>query len=154
MMTGSSWRLPAAAGAIAFWVTNLVISLTPIAAQYRTAMSITYVPMLLEAAVGGALVAVVVARVLARFPRRVPGAGPLGKALWLSAAALILLTLLVEVPSKLRSGVANPGLWSFVATVFNVIRVLALGLAIGLVARAGQSSPRADPPSTEQEGQP
>ena len=70
------WRRPAVAGAVAFWSANFVISLTPIAATYRTAMSITYVPMLIQAAVGGLLLAGVVAAVLVRYPDRVPGTGP------------------------------------------------------------------------------
>jgi hypothetical protein len=135
------WRRPAVAGAVAFWSANFVISLTPIAATYRTAMSITYVPMLIQAAVGGLLLAGVVAAVLVRYPDRVPGTGPLSRALWLSAATLVLLTVFVEVPSKLGSGVPDPGHWLLVATAFNVIRVLALGVAIGLVTRQQQASP-------------
>ena len=148
----SGWRRPAVAGAIAFWSANLVISLTPIAAAYRSAMSIAYVPMLVEAAVGGLLIASVVALVLVRYPERVPGTGPVSRALWLSAAALIVLTVLVEVPSKLLSGVSDPGHWVLVATVFNVIRVLALGVAIGLVTRAGQDAAGPHPRVTERGG--
>jgi len=102
-------------------------------------MSITYVPMLIQAAVGGLLIATVVAAVLVRYQDRVPGTGPLSRALWLSAAALVLLTVFVEAPSKLLSGVPDSGHWLLVATAFNVIRVLALGVAIGLVTRAGQA---------------
>lgn len=136
---GKPWWRAAAAGAVGFWSANLVISWTPIAAAYRSALSIAYVPMLVEAAVGGLLIASVVSLVLGRHPERVPGAGPLSRALWLSAAALICLTVFVEVPSKLASGVPDPGRWLLVATAFNVIRVLALGVAIGLVTRAGQA---------------
>ena len=127
------------AGAVAFWSANFVISLTPIAAAYRSASSIQYVPMLIQAAFGGLLIASVVAVVLVRYPERVPGTGPMSRALWLSAAALFFLTVFVEVPSKLFSGVSEPGYWLLVATVFNVIRVMALGVAIGLVTRAGQA---------------
>ena len=130
------WR--AAAAAVGFWSANLVISWTPIAAAYRSALSIAYVPMLVEAAVGGLLIASVVSLVLVRYPERVPGISPLSRALWLSAAALICLTVFVEVPSKLASGVSDPGRWLLVATAFNVIRILALGVAIGLVTRDGQ----------------
>jgi hypothetical protein len=139
------WWRPALAGAAAFWSANLVISLTPIAGAYRSAMSIAYVPMLVEAAVGGLLIAGLVALVLVRYQGRVPGAGPLSRALWLSAGALVLLAVFVEVPSKLRSGVSDPGHWLLVAMVFNVIRVLALGVAIGLVARAEQAGVRPHP---------
>jgi hypothetical protein len=51
--------------------------------------------------------------------------------------------VVVELPSTLRSGVSDPGHWLLVATAFNVLRVLALGLAIGLVTRAEQTG--ADP---------
>lgn len=129
------WWVRAITGAGAFWLANLVISLTPIAAEYRSALSITYVPMLLEAAVGGLLVAGGVVLVLARFPDHVPGREPLGKALALAAAALVLLTVLVEVPSKLSSDLADPGRWLLVGAAFNTIRLLALGVAIGLVTR-------------------
>ncbi len=148
----SDWRRPAVAGAVAFWSANLVISVTPIAAAYRSALSIAYVPMLVEAAVGGLLLASVVALVLARYPQRVPGTGPLSRALWLSAAALILLTAFVEVPSKLRSGVPDPGHWLLVATAFNVFRVLALGVAIGLATRREQTGAAPRTPMTQQGG--
>ena len=132
---GSRWWVPALAGAAAFWVANLVISWTPVAAGYRSALSIRYLPMLVEAAVGGLLVAAAMAFLLVRYPQRIPGAGPLRKALLLAVGALVLLTVLVEVPSKLGSDLADPGHWLLVATVFNVIRILALAFTIGLLTR-------------------
>ena len=147
-----AWRRPALAGAVAFWSANLVISWTPIAATYRSAMSITYVPMLIQAAVGGLLIATVVAAVLVRYPERVPGTGPMNRALWLSAAALVLLTVFVEVPSKLLSGVPDAGHWLLVATAFNVIRVPALGVAIGLVTRQQQVGASPHSAGTERGG--
>jgi hypothetical protein len=121
---------------VAFWLANLVISLTAVAAAYRSALSIAHVPMLVEAAAGGLVVAGAVAFVLTRFPERVPGGGPLRKALLLALGALVLLTVLLEVPAKMRSGVADSGRWLLVATAFNTIRILTLGLSIGVVTRA------------------
>lgn len=132
---GTGWWVPALAGAAAFWSANLVISMTPIAAGYRSALSIPYVPMLVEAAAGGLVVAGALAFVLVRYRERVPGAGQVRKALLLGVGALVLLTVLVEVPSKLRSDVADPGHWLLVAAVFNAVRILALGVTIGLVTR-------------------
>jgi hypothetical protein len=114
---------------------NLAISLTPVAAAYRAALSIAYVPMLVEAAAGGLVVAGVVAFLVTRFPQRIPGGGPLRKALLLALVALVLLTVLLEVPAKMRSDVADSGHWLLVATAFNAIRILALGVSIGLAAR-------------------
>lgn len=144
----TGWWRAAIAGAAAFWSANLVISLTPTAAAYRSAMSIDYIPMLVEAAVGGLLVSSAVSVVLARFPERVPGPGPLRQALLLSGIALVVLTMVVEVPSKLQSGVADPGHWLAVASVFNLIRILALGVGIGLVIRP-RSRPNPRSPVTE-----
>lgn len=133
------WSVLTLAGAAAFWTTNLVISLTPVAAAYRSALSIEYGPMLVEAAVGGVVVSGVVALLLVRFPDRVPGSGPVRKALLLAACALVVVTLALEVPSKIAAEVNDPFRWLLVATAFNTIRVLALGLAVGLVAGAREA---------------
>jgi len=50
------WRkalVLAIAGGLGFWVANFAISRTPIAAEYRAALSISYLPMLLESLLGG-----------------------------------------------------------------------------------------------------
>jgi hypothetical protein len=133
----TGWWAATLAGAVAFWSANVVISLTPTAGAYRSALSIAYVPMLVEAAVGGLLIAGAVAFLLTRLSARVPGGGPMGKALVLALAALVLMSVLVEVPAKMRAGVADAGHWLLVATIFNVIRIFALGVSVGLVVRAG-----------------
>lgn len=137
----AGWRVPALAGAAAFWVANLAISLTPVAADFRSALSISYVPMLVEAAAAGLVVASAVAFLLGRFADRLPGRGPLGKAVVLAAVALVLLIVLVVVPSRLGSDVADAGHWLLVETVIDAIRVLALGVAVGLVTRARTTRP-------------
>jgi hypothetical protein len=144
------WLVLTLAGSAAFWTANFVISLTPAAAAYRTALSIEYLPMLAEAAVGGVVVAGAVALLLLRLRDRVPGSGPTQRALLLATGALVLLTLVVEVPSKLLADVADPLRWFLVATVINTIRVLALGLAVGLLARARDARRRAHAASTEE----
>lgn len=133
--SGAGWWVPTLVGTVAFWLVNLAISLTPVAAAYRAALSIAYVPMLVEAAAGGFVVAGAVAFLLTRIPERFPGGGPLRKALLLALVALVLLTMLLEVPAKMRSDVADSGHWLLVATAINAIRILALGASIGLVTR-------------------
>lgn len=134
--SGTRWWVLTLAGAAAFWLANLIISLTPSATGYRSALSIQHLSMLVEAAVGGLVLAGIVAFALVRFPERIPGGGPVPKALILSVGTLLVVTALIEVPSKFGSGIADPGHWLFVATLFNAVRVLAMGLAIGLVAHA------------------
>lgn len=123
----------AVAGATGFWLANLAISLTPIAADYRSGLGISYVPMLVEALVGGLIVGFGVGYCLLRFYDRIPTQGPMGKSLMLSGLSLILLTLLVEVPSKYGTNIADASRYFLIALAFNVIRILALGVTIGYV---------------------
>jgi hypothetical protein len=135
----TEWSALTLAGAAAFWSANLVISLTPAAAEYRSALSIRYVSMLVEAALGGLIVSGVVALAFVQLTARRPGRSAVRTALVLAVCALVVVTVLVEVPAKLGAGLDEPTRWLFVATVFNTIRVLALGLAIGLTARAREA---------------
>lgn len=130
-------RLPVLAlgGALAFWLANLAISWTPIAADYRAALSIAYLPMLVEALVGGVLIALCVGYCLMRFFDRIPGRGAMTKSLVLAGAALVVVTLLVEVPSKFVDPVSDAMRYFLVAGLFNAVRLLALGLAVGLLYR-------------------
>ncbi len=48
--TSAGWAALTVTGAAAFWFANLLISLTPTAAAYRSALSIRYLPMLLRTA--------------------------------------------------------------------------------------------------------
>ncbi len=124
------WRL-AIAGASAFWIVNFLISLTPIAADYRAALSIRYVPMLFEAALGGLLVGTCVSWILLTFRGRVPGEKSVAKSVFLSLGMLLVVTVLVEVPGKFLDSVHAPWPLFFTATAINALRILALGVVIG-----------------------
>lgn len=119
------------AGGAAFWLANFAISLAPIAAEYRAALSISYFPMLLEAIFGGLIIGFLVSYLLLRFYNRIPGKSAILKSVILSIAALIVLTLLVEVPAKFFPPVNNPVRYFAIGLLFNAIRIPALGLAIG-----------------------
>ncbi len=62
-------------GGLAFWLANFAISRTPIAAEYRAAMSISYYPMLLESLIGGLIIGLWVSYPLLRFFDRIPSKG-------------------------------------------------------------------------------
>lgn len=132
MWSRGIWR-PAFAGALAFWLTNFAISLTPVAAEYRSALSISYVPMLVEAAIGGAVIGGFMSWALVRFPRRIPGRQPVSKALVLSLAVLVLVTVSVEIPGKFGASAERPVHNLLIATVINGLRILALGLVVGFL---------------------
>ncbi len=121
----------AVAGGLGFWMANFAISLTPIAADYRSALAISYVPMLLEALVGGLIIGFGVSYCLLRFFDRIPTKSPVLKALILGALALVVVTLFVEVPSKFATPMADASRYFLIGTVFNAIRILALAVVIG-----------------------
>ncbi len=75
----------AVAGGAAFWITDFVISVSPIAAEYKAAFSISSLPVaLVEALVGGMVIALCVSFFLLRFFDRIPGKKTIFKALILS----------------------------------------------------------------------
>lgn len=113
-----------AAGGAAFWVVNLAISLTPLGAEYRAALSIPYLPMLLEALAGGLLIGLLVAYVLQRFSDRIPSMSPLLKAIALSGAAVVAAAVLIPGPDP-RS--------ALLGLLINTLRIVALGATIGVL---------------------
>ncbi len=128
------WRkmlVLALAGGLAFGVTNFAISLTPIAAEYRAGVSISYFPMLLEALVGGLIIGFGVSFFLLRFPNRIPTRNPILKSVILSLIALILAEILLEVPAHFLTPNSDPMRYFLIGLLFNVLRILALGIVIG-----------------------
>jgi len=122
----------AVAGGLGFWVTNFAISLTPIAAEYRVALSISYLPMLLESLIGGMIIGFLVSYFLLRFFEKIPTDNPILKSVILSLTVLIIVTILIGVPSS--SLTPNNSLRYFlIGTSFNILRVLALGIVIGYI---------------------
>jgi hypothetical protein len=68
------------AGGAAFWITDFVISVSPIATEYRAAFSISNLPMaLVEALVGGLIIGCCVSYFPPRFSDRIPTKNPILK---------------------------------------------------------------------------
>lgn len=119
------------AGGMAFWMVNFIISLTSIAAEYRTALSIPYLPMLLEALLGGLIIGFSVSNFLLRFfdPRKTKN--PVLKAVSLSCIALVIVTILIEIPGKFFTETEHAVRYFLIGTTFNALRIFALGITIG-----------------------
>ena len=70
------------AGGVAFWIVDFAISLSPIAAEYMAAFSISSLPLaLVEALVGGLIIACCVSYFLLRFFDKIPTKNPILKVL-------------------------------------------------------------------------
>lgn len=121
-------------GGLAFWLSNFAISRTPIAAEYRAAMSISYYPMLLESLIGGLIIGLWVSYLLLRFFDRIPVKDPILKSVILSSVVLVIVTILLGGPSSFYA-TNNVLRYFIIGTVFNVIRILSLGIAIGYVCK-------------------
>jgi len=120
----------AVAGGLGFWLTNFAISLTPIAAEYRAALSISYYSMLLAALIGGLLIGFCVSYFLLRLFDRLPTKNPILKSVILSFIVLVIVTILIGGPSSyLATG--DVLRYFIIGTMFNIIRILALGIMIG-----------------------
>jgi hypothetical protein len=118
-------------GGVAFWAANFAISLTPIAAEYRAALSISYLPMIVESLIGGLIIGFFVSYFLLRFFDKIPTKNPILKSVILSLIALIIATILLEVPSHFLTPISDPMRYFLVGLLFNVLRILALGIVIG-----------------------
>jgi hypothetical protein len=114
-------------GGAAFWITDFVMSVSPIAAEYRTAFSISYLPMaLVEALVGGLIIGGCVSYFLLRFFDKIPSKNPILKALILGFVAMVI----IEVLSTLVNP-NNASVYLLTDTGMNVPRFLALGIVVG-----------------------
>ena len=128
------WRevlVLAIAGGFGFWVANFAISLTPIAAAYRAALSIAYVPMLLEALLGGLIIGFCVSYCLLRYFDQLPTKNRVLKSIILSFIALLIVTLLIELPAKFLTTTPDAVRYFLSGLLFNTFRLLAMGSVIG-----------------------
>ena len=129
-----TWKkvsLLAMAGGLGFWLANLAISLTPMATEYREALSISYLPMLFEALLGGLLIGFCVSYCLLRFFDKIPTQNPILKSVILSFIVLLVVTLLIEAPAKFLTPTSDAWRYFLFGAIFNVLRFLALGISIG-----------------------
>ncbi len=128
------WRkalVLAIAGGLGFWIANFAISRTPIAAEYRAALSISYLPMLLESLLGGLVIGFCVSYFLLRFFDKIPTKNPILKSVILSFIVLIIVTILIGGPSSFLTNTSDALRYFLIGAIFNVLRILALGIVIG-----------------------
>jgi hypothetical protein len=112
---------------VVFWAINFATSLLPIAAEYRAAFSISYIPMVLvESLLGGMIIACCVSYFLLRFFDKIPTKNSILKSVILSFVALVI----IEAPSTFLNLSKSP-VYLLIGAMLNVPRFLALGIVIG-----------------------
>jgi hypothetical protein len=115
------------AGGLAFWIVDFAMALSPISSEYMAAFSISSRPLaLVEAFVGGLVIACFVSFFLLRFFERIPIKNPILKSVILSFAAIVVIEVLSTFGNP-----SNAYVYLLVDTVMNIPRILALGIIVG-----------------------
>ena len=116
-----------AAGGAAFWITDFLIAVSPITAQYQAAFSISSLPAaLVEALAGGLVIAFFISYFLLRYFDRIPAKNPILKSLILSFGAMVIIEVLSAMGDPIHASI-----YFLLDTGMNAPRFLALGLVIG-----------------------
>ena len=114
---------------MAFWAITFAFSLLPIAAEFRAALSISYIQMVLvESLLGGMIIGFFVSYFLLRFFDKIPTKNPILKSVILSFVALGIDFILLGVAASRTSDALHVFL---IGAMFNVPRFLFLGIVIG-----------------------
>jgi len=96
-------------GGLAFWAATIAISLLPIAAEYRAAESISNIQMVWVGSLpAGMIIGCLVSFSLLRFFDKIPTKHPILKSVILSFIALVIATILLEVPSHFLTPNSDP----------------------------------------------
>jgi hypothetical protein len=116
-------------GGLAFWVATIAISLTPIRAEFRAALSMSYVQtVLVEALLGGMIISCFVSSFLLRFFDKIPTKNPILKSVILSFVPYVISVILLRVAASRTSDALHIFL---IGAALNVPTFLILGIVIG-----------------------
>jgi NhaP-type Na+/H+ or K+/H+ antiporter len=142
-------------GGVAFWATNFATSLLPIAAEYRAAFSISYIPMVLvESLLGGLMIGCCVSYFLLRFFDQIPTKDPILKSELLSFVALVLAIVMTGGTAS-RLELSDALHYFLIGAMLNVPRFLILGIVVGYLYKrlygSGSPATRADQFRSESE---
>ena len=124
-------RILTVAGGFAFWVTTVITSLLPIAADYRAAFSNWSIQTVwIGSLFAGSIAGFCVSYTLLRFFERIPAKNPILKSVILSSLSLAIAIILIDIPmiSHEPCGALR---YFFIGAAFDAVRFLLLGLAVG-----------------------
>jgi len=118
-------------GGVEFWAITIAFSLLPIAAEFRAALSISYIQVVLvESLLGGMIIACCVSYFLLRFFDKIPTKNPILKSEILSFVALGIVLILLGVAAS-RVGPSDALHVFLIGAMLNVPRFLFVGIVIG-----------------------
>jgi hypothetical protein len=116
-------------GGLAFWAATIAISLTPIRAEFRAALSMSYIQtVLVDALLGGIIISCFVSFFLLRFFDKIPAKNPILKSVILSFIPYAISLILLGVAASRTSDALHIFL---IGAALNVPTFLILGIVIG-----------------------
>ena len=116
-------------GGLAFWAATVALSLLPMMAEFRAALSIPYIEGALEEPLlGGMIIVCCVSYFLLRFFDKIPTKNPILKSVILSFVALGIVFILLGVAASRTSDALNVFL---IGVMLNIPRFLFFGIVIG-----------------------
>jgi len=119
------------AGGAVFWATTVVTSLLPIAAEYRAAYSNWSIQSVwVDSLFVGMVFGGCVSYSLLRFFDKLPAKNPILKSALLSSIALVIVTILIDVPRSFP-GPDHSLYYFLIGAIFNLVRFILLGVTIG-----------------------
>jgi hypothetical protein len=120
-------------GGAAFWATTIATSLLPIAAEYRAAYSNWSIQTVWVASLPmGMMIGGCVSYSFLRLFEKIPAKNPILESAILGIVALVIATILIDVPrSLLLPGPGDALHYFLIGIMLNVPRFLFLGTAIG-----------------------
>lgn len=120
-------------GGIIFWITTIVTSLLPIAAEYRAAYSNWSIQTVwVDSLLVGMIIGCCVSYCLLRFFKNIPAKDPILKSVILSSIALVIAIILIDFP-MIFHGTSVVLYYFLIGIMFNTVRFLFLGFGIGYI---------------------
>jgi hypothetical protein len=119
-------------GGVVFWATTIATSLLPIAAKYRAAFSNWKIQTVWVASLFvGLVIGCCISYSLLRLIEKNPTKNPIQKSTLLSFIALVIASILIDVPQSFLLGSSDALYYFLIGVMFNAARFLFLGLVIG-----------------------
>jgi hypothetical protein len=116
-------------GGVAFWAITIAFSLLPMMAEFRAALSISYISgAIVEPLLGGMIIGCYVSYSLLRFFDKIPTNNPILKSVILSFVALGIVFILLGVAASRTSDALHVFL---IGVMLNIPRFLFFGIVIG-----------------------
>jgi hypothetical protein len=125
-------------GGITFFAITIIGSMFPMAAEFRAALSISYLQVVvIDSLLVGMIISFCLSYLLLRFFEKIPTSNPIIKSEILSFASYVIVLILLGVASSLTNDTLNIFL---IGAMLNALRFFFLGLVIGFVYKKMSNS--------------